>query len=70
MTNDQLSLDHETQVETFRRMVFNIMSRNCDDHTKNFSFILRKEQGWALARQAGLPSSEIERIRKHHLLLK
>jgi serine/threonine-protein kinase HipA len=35
--------------ELFRRMAFNVMSRNCDDHTKNFSFILRQGQTWALA---------------------
>jgi serine/threonine-protein kinase HipA len=28
--------------EAFRRMVFNVMGRNCDDHTKNFSFLLRE----------------------------
>jgi len=30
-------------------MVFNVMGRNCDDHTKNFSFRLREGQGWELA---------------------
>ena len=32
----------------FRRMVFNVIARNCDDHTKNFAFRLRKEQEWEL----------------------
>lgn len=27
----------------FRRMVFNVAARNCDDHTKNFSFRLKKD---------------------------
>jgi serine/threonine-protein kinase HipA len=36
--------------EAFRRMVFNVMGRNCDDHTKNFSFLLRQEsRTWELA---------------------
>jgi serine/threonine-protein kinase HipA len=36
--------------EAFRRMVFNVMGRNCDDHTKNFSFLLREgSTTWALA---------------------
>ena len=45
----ELSLGHESEVEAFRRMVFNVMARNCDDHTKNFSFLLRQGQAWELA---------------------
>jgi serine/threonine-protein kinase HipA len=30
-------------------MVFNVMARNCDDHTKNFSFRLIKNGRWELA---------------------
>jgi serine/threonine-protein kinase HipA len=30
-------------------MVFNVMARNCDDHTKNFSFRLREGAAWELA---------------------
>lgn len=30
-------------------MVFNVMARNCDDHTKNFSFRLRQGRQWELA---------------------
>ena len=30
-------------------MAFNVMARNCDDHTKNFSFLLRKGVAWELA---------------------
>lgn len=35
--------------QAFRRMAFNVMARNCDDHTKNISF--RHKQGglWELA---------------------
>jgi serine/threonine-protein kinase HipA len=36
-----LELPYEDMEEAFRRMVFNVMGRNCDDHTKNFSFMLR-----------------------------
>ncbi len=45
----ELSLGHEAEVEAFRRMVFNVMARNCDDHTKNFSFLLRQGSAWELA---------------------
>jgi serine/threonine-protein kinase HipA len=49
MTIRQLSLGHAAAVEVFRRMVFNVMGRNCDDHTKNFSFLLRQGSTWELA---------------------
>ena len=35
--------------QIFRRMAFNVMARNCDDHTKNFGFILRQGRPWNLA---------------------
>jgi len=38
----QLNLPYEDMEKAFRRMVFNVMGRNCDDHTKNFSFLLRE----------------------------
>jgi serine/threonine-protein kinase HipA len=41
-TMTQLHLAYEDIEEAFRRMVFNVMGRNCDDHTKNFSFLLRE----------------------------
>jgi serine/threonine-protein kinase HipA len=30
-------------------MAFNVMARNCDDHTKNFGFILREGRPWNLS---------------------
>lgn len=45
----RLGLPYEDKEEAFRRMVFNIMGRNCDDHTKNFAFILREGSSWELA---------------------
>lgn len=35
--------------QLYRRMVFNVMARNCDDHTKNFAFIMDKTGVWKLA---------------------
>lgn len=49
MTIRELSLGHEAEVEAFRRMIFNVMGRNCDDHTKNFSFLLKQGSSWELA---------------------
>ncbi|MBR3454666.1 MAG: HipA domain-containing protein [Bacteroidaceae bacterium] len=35
--------------EVFRRMVFNILSNNTDDHNKNFSFIMQNDGSWRLS---------------------
>ena len=35
--------------EVFRRMVFNILANNTDDHDKNFSFIMDRQGRWRLA---------------------
>jgi serine/threonine-protein kinase HipA len=45
----RLGLDYAAMEESFRRMVFNVMAANCDDHTKNISFILRDGGRWELA---------------------
>jgi serine/threonine-protein kinase HipA len=45
----QLGLGPESRGEVFRRMVFNVAGANCDDHTKNFSFVLRQNGVWALS---------------------
>lgn len=33
----------------FRRMVFNVVIRNQDDHTKNISFLMEKDGKWRLS---------------------
>jgi serine/threonine-protein kinase HipA len=45
----ELGLPYEDMQEALRRCAFNVMGRNCDDHTKNFSFILRQGQPWRLS---------------------
>lgn len=61
--NDILSYSYEQLFETmrilhlpylqaeqmFRRMVFNVLARNCDDHTKNFAFVMGKDGIWKLS---------------------
>lgn len=44
-----LRLSYPEAEEMFRRMVFNVLATNYDDHTKNFSFILKKDGNWQLA---------------------
>ena len=45
----QLGLGDDATSQVFRRMALNVMARNCDDHTKNFSFILKQGGSWELA---------------------
>ena len=44
-----LKLTYPEAEQMFRRMVFNVIATNYDDHTKNFSFILKKNENWRLA---------------------
>ena len=45
----QLSLEMRTIEELYRRMVFNILARNQDDHVKNIAFLMDKTGRWSLA---------------------
>lgn len=45
----ELKLSYKDSEQMFRRMAFNVIARNCDDHTKNFSFRLKKGSNWELA---------------------
>jgi len=45
----RLQMPYADQEQLFRRMVFNVIMKNCDDHTKNVSFMLRKGDKWRLA---------------------
>lgn len=45
-----LRLPRQDAIEIFRRMVFNVVARNHDDHTKNFGFLLKdRNAAWRLA---------------------
>ena len=45
----KMRLPESTQDEVFRRMVFNILANNTDDHNKNFSFLMDKTGRWRLS---------------------
>ncbi|MDE6256929.1 MAG: HipA domain-containing protein, partial [Muribaculaceae bacterium] len=44
-----LRLPYSDAQEMFRRMVFNVILRNQDDHTKNISFLMDKTGRWRLS---------------------
>jgi serine/threonine-protein kinase HipA len=48
-TVDRLQLGYPAREEAFRRIAFNVMAANCDDHPKNVSFLLREGSAWELA---------------------
>jgi serine/threonine-protein kinase HipA len=48
-TMRELKLSYPEAEQMYRRMVFNVLAKNCDDHTKNFSFRLKKGGAWELA---------------------
>jgi len=48
-TMRELKLTYQDMEQMFRRMAFNVIARNCDDHTKNFSFRLKQGAKWELA---------------------
>jgi serine/threonine-protein kinase HipA len=45
----QLGLSNKEQEQIYRRMVFNVVARNHDDHTKNWSFMVDDDFKWTLA---------------------
>lgn len=45
----QLRLPMKSVEELFRRMVFNIVARNQDDHVKNIAFLMDKSGNWSLS---------------------
>jgi serine/threonine-protein kinase HipA len=44
-----LGLGADALEQGFRRMAFNVLAANCDDHTKNLSFLLPKNGKWKLS---------------------
>ncbi len=49
MTARKLELGQDAMEEIFRRMVFNVLAHNCDDHVKNFSFMMDQNGIWSLS---------------------
>ena len=45
----RMGLSMSAVEEQFRRMVFNVIARNQDDHVKNIAFLMDKEGRWSLS---------------------
>jgi serine/threonine-protein kinase HipA len=48
-TMRDLRLEHNDAEQLYKRMVFNVLARNQDDHTKNISFLMDKAGHWKLS---------------------
>jgi len=48
-TMRSLRLPYSDAEQLYRRMVFNVISQNNDDHTKNISFLMNQEGQWKLS---------------------
>ncbi|TDQ18432.1 serine/threonine-protein kinase HipA [Algoriphagus boseongensis] len=48
-TMRMLRLTYPEAEQMFSRMVFNVLARNCDDHTKNFAFLMDQSGKWTLS---------------------
>lgn len=49
MAMQKLRLPVPQLTELFRRMLFNVLARNQDDHTKNIAFLMNKQGEWNLS---------------------
>ncbi|HZI92482.1 MAG TPA: type II toxin-antitoxin system HipA family toxin [Thermoleophilaceae bacterium] len=45
----ELALSHDAVEQLFRRMTFNVIARNQDDHVKNIAFLMDRSGTWTLA---------------------
>jgi serine/threonine-protein kinase HipA len=48
-TINTLGLGSDVLAEAYRRICFNVIATNCDDHTKNLAFLLAEGGRWHLA---------------------
>jgi len=48
-TCQQLGLGHQSLRQLYTRMVFNVIARNQDDHTRNIAFLMDRNGNWHLA---------------------
>ena len=45
----EMRLPEKDSEEVFRRMIFNILANNTDDHDKNFTFVMDRKGQWSLS---------------------
>jgi serine/threonine-protein kinase HipA len=68
MTMKQLGLPQAAVDEQFRRVVFNLVGCNQDDHVKNFSFFMDRQGEWSLTPAYDLCHAEGSDFTRSHQL--
>lgn len=68
----KIGIDRRQHEELFRRMVFNVLAFNNDDHVKNFTFLMDKKGKWSLSPAYDLSFSYNPRnywLKEHQMLI-
>jgi serine/threonine-protein kinase HipA len=68
LTMRRLSVPHTSFEQQFRRVVFNLVGCNQDDHVKNFAFVMDRKGNWDLAPAYDLCHAEGSDFTAHHQL--
>ncbi len=68
MAMKQLGMDQATIEEQVRRIIFNIVGCNQDDHVKNISFMMDRKGAWTLSPAYDLCHAEGSDFTRHHQL--
>lgn len=68
MTMRQLGMSRAAMEEQFRRVVFNLVGCNQDDHVKNFAFTMDRKGAWELAPAYDLCHAEGSDFTRFHQL--
>jgi serine/threonine-protein kinase HipA len=63
-----ICLDYKSVEDQFRRMIFNLLSVNQDDHTRNFSFLMGENNKWQLSPAYDLSFAHSGWCSEHQLL--
>ncbi len=65
-TIQELGMAYDSLTEAYRRMVFNVMAVNQDDHVKNLSFHMDRNGTWSLTPAYDLTYARGEGWTRHH----
>ncbi len=68
MSMKQLAIAQADMEQQFRRMVFNLVGCNQDDHVKNFAFMMDRRGNWSIAPAFDLCHSEGSEFTRRHQL--
>ncbi|MFT4516392.1 MAG: serine/threonine-protein kinase HipA [Planctomycetota bacterium] len=68
MTMKQLGVPQTSMDQQFRRVVFNLVGCNQDDHVKNFAFVMDRQGQWSLSPAYDLCHAEGSEFTSNHQL--